>query len=407
MIPGRRHAGLDLGRRRRPRFALWGALLLVVAIVIGEVTADVVNSGGRSAEVAAKSYAAGVVPIIEESTTLRLWLTDVRRNAVRLGRLGVETALGRLVAGTHNLELQLASLGIPPPGPRTARLLSDVLTGRATAARLVTEGVALAIGPSRDVPGATATLVRAGAAMAGSDGDYSRFLSSLPSYVRRSVSMPSSAWDSPPEWTATALAGFAALLARSASLLVHRSLLIVAVSLEPPALRIVGLPAPVGSTTGTTTSSTTTSTTTLPGGVTSSSLPGVTTTSLPSTTSTTSTTTTTLQVPPAGSVSCLQPTRRLRVDVVVANAGNVAAAHVVVSATLAEMASPPKAGRAKHRKRSHAATRRAPPSCQGQGTASRERFRRRRWSCGLGRRIDCFARAHREPRHRRLAGRLL
>jgi hypothetical protein len=373
---GRRRPELDFGRRPRPHFALWGAICLVIAVVIGEVTADVVNSGARSAEMTAKSYAAGVVPIIEESTALRLWLADVREHAVRLGRLGVETALGRLVSGSRNLELQLANLGIPPPSPLAARLLSDVLARRATAARLVLGGVALAVGPSRDVPGATAILVRAGAAMAGSDGDYARFLSSLPPYVRRSVSLPFSRWDSPPEWTTTALAGFAAQLARSPSLLIHRSLVIVAISLEPPALRIVGLPARGGSATsgssspGSSTSTTTTTSTILPGGVTTSSL-GVTTTTTTSTTSTTSTTTTTLQVPPAGSVSCLQPTNQVTVDVVVANAGNVAATHVEVSAMLNALALPQSGGTARRRKRASGGTHRAPLSCEpGQGSPS-------------------------------------
>lgn len=348
--------------------AVWAVLLVLVAIVAGEVTADVVNSGGPSAEVAAKSYAAAVVPIIEESTTLRLWLTDVRQHAGKLGRLGVETALGRLVSGTHNLELQLANLGIAPPSERAGRLLSDVLARRATAARLVMGGVALAIGPSRDATGATAILAHAGAEMAGSDGDYARFVSALPPYARRPVSLPSSRWDSPPEWTTAALAGFAASLSRSASLLIHRSLVIVAISLEPPALRIVGPPAAAGSTT--TSSTTTTSTTTLPGTATSSSLPGATTTTTTSTTSTTtSSTTTTLQVPPAGSVSCLQPTTRVSVDVVVANAGNVGAGHVEVSATLTEL-SPPPAGAARHRKKKPGPTHQ-PPSCQpGQAAAS-------------------------------------
>ena len=195
MIAGRRRRpGLDLGRRRKPRVALWAVLLVVLAIVIGEVTADVVNSGGTSAEVAAKSYAAAVVPIIEESTTLRLWLTDVRHHAGKLGRLGVETALGRLVTGTHNLERQLANLGIAPPSQRAGRLLSDVLTRRATAARLVMGGVSPRHRPvPPDATGATAILAQAGAEMAGSDRDYARFVSTLPPYVRRTVSLPSTA----------------------------------------------------------------------------------------------------------------------------------------------------------------------------------------------------------------------
>ncbi len=228
----------------------------MAAVVIGEVTADVVNSGTGAAELAGRTYAAAVVPIIEESTALGLWLTDARSHPLALGRVGLETALGRLVAGSHSLELQLANLGLPPPNPRSGRLFSDVLTARATAARLMMGGVALAIGPSRDVTGATATLVRAGEQIAGSDGDYSRFVSSLPPYVRRSVPLPQSRWDTPSEWTAPSLGGFAALLSSDPRLLIHRSLVIVAISLQPPALRIVGLAPPAASPgSGTTTGS--------------------------------------------------------------------------------------------------------------------------------------------------------
>jgi hypothetical protein len=337
--------------------------VLVAAVVVGEVTADVVNSGPPAADVAARSYAAAVVPIIEESTALRLWLTDVRQHAVRLGRLGVETALGRLVAGAHNLEYQATNLGIPPPSPRCARLLAEVLGTRATAARLVMGGVALAIGPSRDVTGATATLLRAGDDLAGSDGDYSRFVSSLPRRARRSVPLPSSTWAAPSQWSPAALGAFATMLSSSPGLLIHQSLVIVAVSLQPAALRIVGLPAPPRATS---TTSTTTTSTTLPGLVTGSSLPGATT----STTSTSSTTTTTtLQVPPAGSVSCLQPTTRVSVDVVIANAGDVGESNLEVSASLAEQA-PPAAGGRKPKTRNSAANA-SPPSCgPGGGTAA-------------------------------------
>ena len=139
MIAGRRRrSGLDLGRHPRRRWVAWAIFGLVGAIVIGEVAADIVNSGPPAADVAARSYAAAVVPIIEESTALRLWLTDVRQNAPKLGRLGLETALGRLVAGARNLQYQAANLGIPAPSRRSARLLSDVLASHALS------------GPSRD-----------------------------------------------------------------------------------------------------------------------------------------------------------------------------------------------------------------------------------------------------------------
>jgi len=334
---------------------------LVVAIVIGEVTADVVNSAGPASVMSDRTYAVAVVPIIDESTSLLPWLTDVRTHTLSLGRLGIESALGRLVTGSTDLQQQLANLGIPAPSTRTARLLTSVFATRTAGARAVAGGIALAIGPNQSSKLASARLMTAAADIERSDSDYRQFVASLPSYVTRYVALPASQWYQSDQWSSSAVGQFATLLDSTPALRVRESLVILAVALSPPALRLSGLPTTTTTTTTTststtsttTTSTTTTTTTTIPGATTSSTLP-VTSTSSTTTTSTT-TTTTTLQIPPPGSVSWFQPTSRISVQVVIANAGDVPASQVKVTASL----TPVESGR------HHRGTSQGPPESVG------------------------------------------
>ena len=195
--------------------------------------------------------------------------------------------------------------------------------------------------------GSTATVTtdldRAAAELLAGDAAYVRFRSLLPSKVGADK-LPTSRWlPRRAFWTGPNLANWAAALQRAPALTGRSSLSLLAISLKPRALEIRGLPTttlPTTTVPATTTSSTTT---------TSSSLPpasSTTTTTTSSTTTTTSTlpTTTTLQVPPAGSVSVLQPTSKVTVVAVVASTGNLPAAGVAVRATLVATGAPPRGG---------------------------------------------------------------
>lgn len=328
--------GLKGARRPKGRLALWAVAAVVVAIVIGEVTADVVGSSGSASVMSDRTYAAAVVPIIDESTGLLSWLTDVRTRPAELGRVGIELALGRLVSGSRAVQQQLASLGIASPSSRAGHYLSAAFAERTAASQRITGGVAQAIGPGRDARAAIASLLAAAEDLRRADTLYKQFRASLPGYVTHYVSLPSSIWYDATQWSPSAVEAFAHQLESTTGLRVHRSLVIVAVTVQPPALRITGLPTTTTSTTttsstSTTTSTTTTSTTAVPGVTTSSTRPATTTTS---TSTTSTTTTTTLQIPPPGSLSWYQPTDHLSVEVVIANTGNVEASHVQVVARL-------------------------------------------------------------------------
>ncbi|MGD0594683.1 MAG: hypothetical protein ABSB54_13500, partial [Acidimicrobiales bacterium] len=226
----RRRRGLQVARRSKGRIATLAAVAVVIVIVIGEVTADVVNSSGPSSVMSDRTYAAAVVPIIDESTELLPWLTDVRTRPVSLGRAGIESALGRLLSGSMDVQQQLAQLDIAPPSARAGGYLADALAARTRAARAVTGGIAQAIARTGSLQQATASLLSAASDLQRSDLDYTRFIVSLPSYVTHYVALPASQWYQPSEWSPSAVAAFAGLLRSKSALKVHQSLLIVAVT---------------------------------------------------------------------------------------------------------------------------------------------------------------------------------
>ncbi|MGO9964283.1 MAG: hypothetical protein ACLPUG_12770 [Acidimicrobiales bacterium] len=311
--------------------------VIVLAIVAAQVAADVVNSGTSASRVAAQNYVAEVIPVIDESTTLASTVHLVRENATSLDRTALEADLGALVAGTSDDLAQLGSLGVPAPSPRSEDLLRAVLTARALAATTLTGAIALAIGPEAFSAGSTSSsgggsasstlpspvapararavqlVVQAGLEMALSDRDYRSFVSSLPQASGRGR-LPSSTWVTHSgSWAEESATSWVARLSSTQALQIRYDLLIVAVTVQPPVVRITGLPT---TTTFATTTSTSTSTTTLPTVPVAGTFPSPTSTS-------TSSTSTTLQLPPPGSTSVLPPTHQLLVVLVVANSGDV------------------------------------------------------------------------------------
>ena len=312
--------------------------VIVLAVVVAQVAADVVNSGTRASRVAAQTYVAEVIPVIDESTKLASTVHLVRESATALGRTALEADLGDLVAETSDNLAQLGSLGVPAPSPRSGDLLQAVLAARALAARTLTGAIALAIGPEAFSAGSTSSsgggsgsstlpssaapvraravrlVVQAGLEMTISDRDYRSFASSLPRASGRDR-LPSSRWiTQSASWAEASATSWVARLSSAPALQIRSDLSIVAVTVQPPVVRITGLPTTTFATT------TSTSTTTLPTVPVTGTSPTSTSTS---TTSTSTSTSTTLQLPPLGSVSVLPPTHQLSVVLVVANSGNV------------------------------------------------------------------------------------
>ena len=343
MTAGWRRGSLPSTRRPTRRVVFAIAAVVVFAIVVAQVAADVVNSGGLAGRVAAQTYVAEVIPVIDESTMLASTMHLVRDGTGSLDRTNLDADLGSLIAGTSENLAQLGTLGVRAPTPRSQQLLQATLAARAGASRTLAGAIALAVGPTASSPSSgsssssgpggptppisvvraraeAATLItRAGKELAASDGDYRSFVSSLPPSSGRDR-LPASRWVThPATWDKASVTTWVAQLSSEPALQIREDLSIVAVTVQPPVVRITGLPTTTTTFATTTSTSTSTSTTTLP------TLPGAststTTTSTPPTTSTS--TSTTLQLPPLGSTSVLPPTHQVSVVLVVANAGNV------------------------------------------------------------------------------------
>jgi hypothetical protein len=338
MTAGWRRGSFPSARRSVRRIVAIAIAVVVFAVIVAEVAADVVNSGHAAERVAAQTYVAEVIPVIDDSTTLASTMHLLRDGVTSLDRTSLEEALGSLVAGTSQNLAQLGALGVSAPTPRSQQLLQATLVERAGAARTLAGAIALAIGPTASSPGsssptggasrgsalpasvvlaranAVTLVVQAGKRFMTGDRDYSAFVRSLPR-SSRPERLPSSKWvTDPAAWSKASVTTWVAQLSSTPRLQVHESLVIVAMTVQPPVVRIIGLPTTTTTTSTTTTSTTTT--TTIPGRTTS------TTTSTSTTTTSTSTTTTTLQLPPPGSTSVLLPTTQVSVVLVVANAGN-------------------------------------------------------------------------------------
>lgn len=337
--PGRRPAA---GARRR-RFLLPIAVLAVLlAVVVGEVSYQVVGSARQVAVRSSRSWVAAVAPLVDESNALVPTLRQIRNSASALSRAQLDSLLAELTSGADAVSAQLGSLELAPPTPASGAALAAAFTARARAS--VELAGALRLAASAGGPGTGAlALQRLGAvaaALAASDADYRRFRRLLPRGSGGSR-LPHSVWlPAPHAWGDASLGVWVSELTSAGTLSATRRVSLLAVSLEPRAIAIRGLPSPPPSTTTTSTTTSTSTSTTLAG------TSGATTTTAASTrkkhrrtpttssSTTTTSTTTTLQIPPPGAVSVIPATAKLYVSVLVASSGDLAAPGVVVAATL-------------------------------------------------------------------------
>ncbi len=318
-------------------------LVLLAVLLVGEVTAQVVDSAGPASEIADNTWATGVAPIIQNSTALAATLTAVRERGATYGRSRLEADLAALLDGCETSTNSLSTLGLEAPSRKVGGLLGEVLDDRLQGVKELIGGVNAAIGPEAPVA-ATAAITRAGGLFRHADAAYLQLRAALKPTDGRGKLPPSSRWiGDTSAWAQQPIAAWAATLHASPRLRSRSAIALVAVSIEPPAIGFAGVPTttipPATTTTippATTTSSTSTTSTSLPGGPTTSSF--VTTTHPPrSTTTTIAPTTTTLQTLPQGAVSILPPTASVTVVVVVSDAGAGAEPAVVIVARLAEV----------------------------------------------------------------------
>jgi len=310
-------------RRDHRRIAIGAAIGIVAAVVVGEVINDIVNSSPPAARRTEATWIAAVAGIIAESNTLAQTLHAVRAHATdgaSYDRETLELALSDLARASSGQATAFETLGFQAPSAMAGTLVADALTGRADGLSELAHGVMLAL--SARNAAATSTLAAAGARLVAADSAY-RHAVKLVGHRNVDSGLPDSAWiTSPGQWSSSTVGAWARTLSAAPNLQAAPAIAIVAVTLEPPPLRITGLPTTTLPSTSSTTTSSTTTTTTAVGS--STTVPATTsTTTSTTTTSTLPGPTTTSQIPPSGSLSIIAATRHVRVIAVIQNTGNV------------------------------------------------------------------------------------
>lgn len=349
-------------RSTAARVAIAAGVVLIVALVIGEVVHQVLNASPKVGRRADATWSSAMGPILTSSSTVTPALASLEQ-PIGSTRVAFETALEVIEQTTTADEADYADLGIPAPSSSLGAEATRVLGDRASAARSLAQMVALATGPGHDASGAAEACRVAMRAIGSSDAAQHSLIGAL-SHLR-GVSAPSvSTWGE--RGVALGSSGcthLASVLAGDTSLESRRAIQILAVSISPTPVSISGLPSPSAASTTSSTTSTTTSTTTTttlfgtPLGASGASGavgvaptgpfgPSGAGTTSPTTTTTLPVTTTTLQIPPPGARSVLPPTRSISVTVIVTNSGDSAISGAVLRTQLLAGAGQPSPARA-------------------------------------------------------------
>ncbi|MDQ1446261.1 MAG: hypothetical protein QOI20_2725 [Acidimicrobiaceae bacterium] len=222
-------------RRRRRRKPWWLFFAVVLTAVVLLVNAAVsARSKSPSRRLAELAYLDEVRPFVERSTEQGAELLQVRTNASKLGRAGVNRRLDR-VHGDAASVLRGVRATEPPATLGTQHsLLVAALALRAHATASVQGALGQALGT--EAPNeAIATLAAAGRDMAAADRDYEVFLDGLPKVqgVQADV-MPPSRWlQDPHTWDDAQLTVFVASLRSSSTLAAIHDVAVVVVNTDP------------------------------------------------------------------------------------------------------------------------------------------------------------------------------
>jgi hypothetical protein len=223
------------GRRRRRRKPWWVLFAVLLSLVVLLVNAAVsARSKGPSRRLAELAYLDQVRPFVERSTEQGAELHQVRTDAAKLGRAGVNRRLDRV-----HLDADVALRGVratsPPATLRTQHsLLVAALALRDRATTTVQAALVQALGTDPPAP-AIAALVDAGEDMVAADRSYGVFLDGLPKTegVQSGV-MPESRWvDDRHRWEEPELTVFVSSLRSSSTLAPVHDVAVILISTDP------------------------------------------------------------------------------------------------------------------------------------------------------------------------------
>jgi hypothetical protein len=213
-------------------------LALLATVVVLAVNSIV--SGSSEGPDAAVVFADRVRPAIDRSTRQGIALEDLRTSAGTLGRDGLKRGLDRLVRESRTLIDEVERAPADGDLRATQGLLVTCLTTRAEALAALADTLAgrFESGPPEQ---AIDALVAVGGDLAVSDRAYALFLRDLPKAAR--ASMPESVWlPDPTRYERPEMAAFVGTLRAGASLAPVRDVSVLSVSTEPVP---VGMDGPV------------------------------------------------------------------------------------------------------------------------------------------------------------------
>ena len=222
------------GRRPGRRHRRWIALGVVLTVAVLAVDAAVSSrSNGPARQQAALAYLDGVRPLVERSNQQGADLTDVRTNAISLGRDGIGRRLDRVSRDADNVLRESRRLS-PPPTLRDANdLLIATFAIRAKAAGTMRQALLDALGTQPADP-AVGALVDTGKDMVAGDRAYELFRTALPP---KDPAPPTSTWATDDQgWDHSVVASFVSALRSSQVLSPVHDLAVSLVLVEPAAV---------------------------------------------------------------------------------------------------------------------------------------------------------------------------
>ena len=227
------------GRRRPDRRFHRIIFFAVVATLLVLAVNSIVSTSAEGPD-PAMVFADHVRPAVDKSTRQAMALEDLRASAGTLGKDGLQRGVERLLRESRALVAAVEEAPADGDLRKTQGLLLTCLTTReeALAARADTWAGRFESGPPEE---AVARLVDVGGNLAVSDRAYELFLAELPASARHS--MPPSVWlPDPTRFDRPEMAAFVGTLRASASLAPVRDVTVLTVTTDPVP---VGMDGPV------------------------------------------------------------------------------------------------------------------------------------------------------------------
>ena len=226
---GGRRASVE-GRRRPNRRFPRVIFFAVVATLVVLAVNSIVSTSAEGPD-PAMVFADRVRPAVDKSTRQSMALEDLRASAGTLGRAGLKRGVDRLLRESRTLVDQVEQAPAEGELRKTQGLLLTCLTTReeALAALAATLAGEFESGPPEE---AIDRLVDVGGDLAVSDRAYELFVADLPRAARES--MPESVWlPDPTRFDRPEMAAFVGTLRASASLAPVRDVTVLTVSTDP------------------------------------------------------------------------------------------------------------------------------------------------------------------------------